>query len=115
MRPKRRWVRSEASSSSSAARTAVPGARLKAAGVRFSAPRLNPLIWAENRRAFRRGAKEGRHERAALGHPLSPDEPARPAAIGYPVLVRPSYVLGGRRMEIVYDDALIAQSTSIAH
>jgi len=26
------------------------------------------------------------------------------AAIGYPVLVRPSYVLGGRAMEIVYDD-----------
>ncbi|ADD42824.1 carbamoyl-phosphate synthase large subunit [Stackebrandtia nassauensis] len=27
------------------------------------------------------------------------------ADIGYPVLVRPSYVLGGRGMEIVYDDA----------
>jgi len=25
--------------------------------------------------------------------------------IGYPVLVRPSYVLGGRAMQIVYDDA----------
>ena len=24
--------------------------------------------------------------------------------VGYPVLVRPSYVLGGRAMEIVYDD-----------
>jgi carbamoyl-phosphate synthase large subunit len=33
-------------------------------------------------------------------------EDARKAAekIGYPVLVRPSYVLGGRAMEIVYDD-----------
>ncbi|CAN5813523.1 carbamoyl-phosphate synthase large subunit [soil metagenome] len=28
--------------------------------------------------------------------------------IGYPVLVRPSYVLGGRAMEIVYDDAQLA-------
>ncbi len=27
--------------------------------------------------------------------------------IGYPVLVRPSYVLGGRGMEIVYDDELL--------
>jgi carbamoyl-phosphate synthase large subunit len=27
------------------------------------------------------------------------------ASIGYPVLVRPSYVLGGRAMQIVYDDA----------
>jgi carbamoyl-phosphate synthase large subunit len=30
------------------------------------------------------------------------------AEIGYPVLVRPSYVLGGRGMEIVYDDAALA-------
>ncbi|MCZ2828162.1 carbamoyl-phosphate synthase large subunit [Modestobacter sp. VKM Ac-2986] len=29
------------------------------------------------------------------------------ATIGYPVLVRPSYVLGGRGMEIVYDDATL--------
>src|SRR5205807_3618518 len=29
-------------------------------------------------------------------------------AIGYPVLVRPSYVLGGRGMEIVYDDDHLA-------
>ena len=28
---------------------------------------------------------------------------AWPQRIGYPVLVRPSYVLGGRAMEIVYD------------
>ena len=30
-----------------------------------------------------------------------------PTRIGYPVLVRPSYVLGGRAMEIVYDDATL--------
>jgi carbamoyl-phosphate synthase large subunit len=29
------------------------------------------------------------------------------AGLGYPVLVRPSYVLGGRGMEIVYDDATL--------
>jgi carbamoyl-phosphate synthase large subunit len=28
--------------------------------------------------------------------------------VGYPVLVRPSYVLGGRGMEIVYDDDMLA-------
>ena len=32
--------------------------------------------------------------------------------IGYPVLVRPSYVLGGRGMEIVYDDDDAARTTS---
>ena len=39
------------------------------------------------------GAAESREEALALAHD-----------IGYPVLVRPSYVLGGRAMEIVYDD-----------
>src|SRR6201999_2815182 len=29
-------------------------------------------------------------------------------SIGYPVLVRPSYVLGGRGMEIVYDETTLA-------
>jgi carbamoyl-phosphate synthase large subunit len=31
------------------------------------------------------------------------------AEVGYPVLVRPSYVLGGRAMEIVYDDEHLGQ------
>ncbi|MGC8781284.1 MAG: carbamoyl-phosphate synthase large subunit, partial [Anaerolineae bacterium] len=31
------------------------------------------------------------------------------ARVGYPVLVRPSYVLGGRAMEIAYDDAALAE------
>ncbi len=48
----------------------------------------------------------------ALGIPQPPGGTARTldgarevvTEIGYPVLVRPSYVLGGRAMEIVYDD-----------
>jgi carbamoyl-phosphate synthase large subunit len=48
-----------------------------------------------------------------LGIPAPPHGEARTIAeartvaarIGYPVVVRPSYVLGGRAMEIVYDDA----------
>jgi carbamoyl-phosphate synthase large subunit len=40
------------------------------------------------------------------------------AVVGYPVLVRPSYVLGGRGMEIVYDDATleayIAKATEVS-
>jgi carbamoyl-phosphate synthase large subunit len=45
----------------------------------------------------------------AFGMATSFDE-ARAIAerIGYPVLVRPSYVLGGRGMEIVYDDETLA-------
>ena len=37
---------------------------------------------------------------------MSPEEAAAVAKkIGYPVMVRPSYVLGGRAMELVYDES----------
>jgi carbamoyl-phosphate synthase large subunit len=36
------------------------------------------------------------------------------ARIGYPVLVRPSYVLGGRAMEIAFDDASLAEFLAAA-
>jgi len=36
------------------------------------------------------------------------------ARIGYPVLVRPSYVLGGRAMEIIYDDAMLEEYMKLA-
>ncbi|MEG1656673.1 MAG: carbamoyl-phosphate synthase (glutamine-hydrolyzing) large subunit, partial [Christensenellaceae bacterium] len=36
------------------------------------------------------------------------------AEIGYPVLVRPSYVLGGRGMEIVYNDAELKEYMTMA-
>jgi carbamoyl-phosphate synthase large subunit len=44
------------------------------------------------------------------GTALSTGDAAEVAAeIGYPVLVRPSYVLGGRGMEIVYDEATLEE------
>jgi carbamoyl-phosphate synthase large subunit len=36
------------------------------------------------------------------------------SAIGYPVVVRPSYVLGGRAMEIVYDDDMLRRFMATA-
>jgi carbamoyl-phosphate synthase large subunit len=43
------------------------------------------------------------------GHATSPQEATEVAArIGYPVVVRPSYVLGGRAMEIVYSPEELA-------
>jgi len=45
----------------------------------------------------------------ANGVARSPEEAFAVAhRIGYPVMVRPSYVLGGRAMEVVYDDADLA-------
>ena len=45
------------------------------------------------------------------------DEEARSAAedIGYPILVRPSYVLGGRAMRICYDDDELEQAMAAVH
>ncbi len=37
------------------------------------------------------------------------EAPARAAEVGFPLLVRPSYVLGGRAMEIVYDQAGLSE------
>jgi carbamoyl-phosphate synthase large subunit len=36
------------------------------------------------------------------------------AAIGYPLIVRPSYVLGGRGMEIVHDDEMLGRYLTVA-
>ena len=55
-------------------------------------------------RGDRAGAGRARSRRAAPRSRSTRPWPWRPA-VGYPVLVRPSYVLGGRAMEIVYDDS----------
>ena len=61
---------------------------------------------AESRHAFRRlirelGLKQPPNQIAADPE----DALAKAAAVGYPILARPSYVLGGRAMEVVRDEA----------
>ncbi len=81
-------------------------ARLKAAGVPILGTTPESIDLAENRELFGEVLKKARMNAPRYGTALSLEE-AQDAArsIGYPVLVRPSYVLGGRGMEIVYDDA----------
>src|SRR5664280_1801106 len=63
---------------------------------------------AEDRGAFGQVLKDAGLMAPRYGMATSRDEALRIAhEIGYPVLVRPSYVLGGRGMEIVYDDATL--------
>ena len=74
---------------------------------------------AEERGAFGRVLHEAGLTAPLHGMASSYDEAQSIAAeIGYPVLVRPSYVLGGRGMEIVYDDCAlegyIARATAIS-
>ncbi|HEY2549714.1 MAG TPA: carbamoyl-phosphate synthase large subunit [Streptosporangiaceae bacterium] len=82
---------------------------LAAEGVPVVGTSPEAIHLAEDRREFGRvlaaaGLLAPRH-----GSAVSAKEAVAVAAeIGYPVLVRPSYVLGGRGMEIVYDDATLA-------
>jgi len=63
---------------------------------------------AEERGAFGRVLAEAGLPAPKHGMATSfPQAKAIADEIGYPVLVRPSYVLGGRGMEIVYDDAAL--------
>ncbi|MCS6773497.1 MAG: carbamoyl-phosphate synthase large subunit [Thermoflexales bacterium] len=64
------------------------------------------IALAEDRRRFAEVLRELDIPQPENGTALSLEE-ARAVAhrIGYPVVVRPSYVLGGRAMGIVYDDA----------
>jgi len=81
---------------------------LEAAGVPIVGTSPSAIHAAEDRGAFADvlAAAELTAPRGEIA--LSADEAATAAAeIGYPVLVRPSYVLGGRGMEIVYDEATL--------
>jgi carbamoyl-phosphate synthase large subunit len=65
---------------------------------------------AEDRERFDQLLESLGLKRPPSGIARSPAEAEAVAArIGYPVLVRPSYVLGGRAMQIVYDAASLAE------
>ena len=80
-------------------------AELKAAGVNILGTSPEIIDLAEDRDRFRAMMDE-------LGIPMPESDMAVTVddalaiahRIGYPVMVRPSYVLGGRGMEVVYDD-----------
>ncbi|MGH7657223.1 MAG: carbamoyl-phosphate synthase large subunit, partial [Gemmatimonadales bacterium] len=78
---------------------------LEAAGVRIMGTSPDAIDAAEDRRRFEAMARELGVQQPPSGTATSLDEALGVAArVGYPVLVRPSYVLGGRAMQIVYDD-----------
>jgi carbamoyl-phosphate synthase large subunit len=79
---------------------------LEAAGVRILGTSPDAIDIAEDRRRFEALTRELGVRQPPNGTATTVDEAAAVAErIGYPVLVRPSYVLGGRAMEIVYDEA----------
>jgi carbamoyl-phosphate synthase large subunit len=93
--------------------------KLAEAGVPIAGTTFESTHLAEDRGAFGALLDRAGLRAPAYGTATSFDEAKKIAdAIGYPVLVRPSYVLGGRGMEIVYDDATlrdyIARATDIS-
>lgn len=93
-------------------------APLKAAGVTILGTSPEAINLAEERGAFGAILQEQGLTAPKFGMASSQQEALDIAHhIGYPVLVRPSFVLGGRGMEIVYDDlslgAFITRATEI--
>ena len=84
-------------------------AGLKAAGVTVLGTSPEAINLAEERGAFGQVLADQSLRAPEFGMADSQLEAQTIATrIGYPVLVRPSFVLGGRGMEIVYDDAALA-------
>ena len=82
---------------------AVP---LEKVGVKILGTSPDSIDRAEDRKRFKELVDKLGLKQAPSAIAASVDEVrALAQEIGYPVLLRPSYVLGGRAMEIVYDDA----------
>jgi carbamoyl-phosphate synthase large subunit len=82
--------------------------QLAAAGVPMWGTSVDSIDIAEDRERF--GAFVKQHHILVPSHGAAVDETEAIAIarrIGYPVVVRPSYVLGGRAMAIVYDEELL--------
>ncbi|WP_051662917.1 carbamoyl-phosphate synthase large subunit [Alicyclobacillus macrosporangiidus] len=78
---------------------------LTKAGVRIVGTSLDDIDRAEDREKFDALLAELRIPRPAGVTVTSAEEALASASrLGYPVLVRPSYVLGGRAMQIIYND-----------
>ncbi len=78
---------------------------LKKAGVPIIGTNPDAIDRAEDRKKFKEVLDKLGLKQPENGTAVTFEEAKKEARrIGYPVLVRPSYVLGGRAMEIVYDE-----------
>ncbi len=83
---------------------------LKAAGVPIIGTSPESIDLAEDRKRFGKLLEELDIPQPPGAIATSIDEAVEAAnRVGYPVLVRPSYVLGGRAMVIAYDDASVVR------
>jgi carbamoyl-phosphate synthase large subunit len=88
---------------------------LEEAGVRILGTSTETIDLAEDRDRFRGMMERLNIPMAESGMAGTIDEALRIAErIGYPLMVRPSYVLGGRGMEIVHDEAMLRDYVAAA-
>ncbi|MBI4982231.1 MAG: carbamoyl-phosphate synthase large subunit [Candidatus Omnitrophica bacterium] len=81
---------------------------LRKAGVKLLGTSADSIDIAEDRKRFKQMLEKLDLLQPANGTAFTFEEAKEVAQkIGYPVLVRPSYVLGGRAMEIVYDESTL--------
>ena len=81
---------------------------LKDAGVPIIGTSPEDIARSEDRQLFKAVLDDIGLMQSPNGTATSSEEAAPiAAALGYPVIVRPSYVLGGRAMQIVYDEELL--------
>ncbi|MGH9486012.1 MAG: carbamoyl-phosphate synthase large subunit [Terriglobales bacterium] len=88
---------------------------LQRAGFKILGTSPRSIDLAEDRKRFGALLRRLEMRQPENGTATSMAQALRVAAkIGYPVLVRPSYVLGGRAMAIVYDDAMLREYMGLA-
>ena len=87
---------------------------LRKMGVAIYGTRAEDVDAAEDRELFDQILEQTKIPRAAGGTVFTAEEAKEVAnRLGYPVLVRPSYVLGGQGMKIAYNDAEIQEFIDI--
>ena len=88
---------------------------LAAAGVKIIGTSPDMIDLAEDRDRFRQMMEKLGIPMPESGMASTLDEALAIAArIGYPLMVRPSYVLGGRGMEVVHDEQMLAEYVQAA-
>jgi len=81
---------------------------LAAAGVKILGTSVETIDLAEDRDRFRKMMEKLGFPMPESGMAVSVEEAIEIAGrIGYPLMVRPSYVLGGRGMEVVHDEEML--------
>ncbi|MCL2293559.1 MAG: carbamoyl-phosphate synthase large subunit [Spirochaetes bacterium] len=84
-------------------------------GVKILGTSIDTIDIAEDRDLFRKMMEQLEIPMPEAGMASNVDEAIKVAnSIGYPIMIRPSFVLGGRGMEVIYDENMLKEYVSKA-